>query len=877
MYAGTTDGALWMTRDSGQTWTALYSTKGKKDAEKKEESSDKSSDKSDEESSDKSVSEKDSPKSDSKKDALTGVWVGQMISDRFPEGQAPPITFTIKLEDGKVTGALEGRRGSQEFDTASFDSDSGELNISIEGRRGSREYTATVKGEKMTGQMSSDRFEVDFEATRQRDPNNSDPAVDRADAGNVLLVSRTGFSAALLSGIISGGQENDDPISGTWNAVLENDQLPDGRIEVTIEMKMDKNNDITGTLESSRGEMEIVEGAYKPKTKSLYFVAENEQVTIDVEATLSGKGLAGDISINSGMLNAEFEATQASSSAAKVGQVAESESEKQEEARQDEQPVRERGFLGVQVTNTLEISSVVENAAAEKAGVQAGDKITSLGDKAVSSRDELIAGLRNVYAGDKLKLVVDRGGDGKSFELELGTAPQQAQAGRRNRPAVDRPEADRPNPAEQKAEEVASDEKQSSADDRVSGTWTGTMSSRQGERDLTITLVRKSDTEISGTYETSQGERDINEGKFDPKTNRLTLVADNDRFSLEFSGDVKADKFTGLLEFNRGQFEMEFEVERTEKPKTGIAKTESSGAKTSKEKPSGATLADLLPGPRWVSSLHASKFKSERCYVTFDGHRSNDDLPHLYVTEDYGKTWKSIRGNLPLTAGSARVLREDLENENLLYLGCEFGAWVSIDRGKTWTKFKNLPTVSVHEIAMHPTAGEIVAATHGRSLWVADVTMLRQVTPGKVTSNSELFKPRNVIKWRTGARRGSSGTRRFVGKNPSSSLSVAYSLGKNARTVELMITDINGETVKRFEELSTSKGVHQLSWDLRTAGARGRFGPRASVGEYLVNLRVDGENHVQRLTIENDPSTPSDAVAEDEELEFWLEAGFEDQ
>src|SRR5206468_10370086 len=74
-----------------------------------------------------------------------------------------------------------------------------------------------------------------------------------------------------------------------------------------------------------------------------------------------------------------------------------------------------------------------------------------------------------------------------------------------------------------------------------------------------------------------------------------------------------------------------------------------------------------LPGPRWVATLEASRFAEGRAYVAFDAHRSDDDEPYAYVTDDYGQTWKSVRGNLPW--GSTRVLREDLRNQNLLYVG----------------------------------------------------------------------------------------------------------------------------------------------------------------------------------------------------------------
>ena len=260
-----------------------------------------------------------------------------------------------------------------------------------------------------------------------------------------------------------------------------------------------------------------------------------------------------------------------------------------------------------------------------------------------------------------------------------------------------------------------------------------------------------------------------------------------------------------------------------------MAGGQTAASNDSDEQPSGRTLADLLPGPRWVSSLHASKFKAERCYVSFDGHRSNDDDPYVFVTENFGKTWRSLRGNLPLQAGSVRVVREDLKNENVLYLGCEFGAWVSIDRGETWTKFKNLPTVAVHEFAQHPTLDDVVAATHGRSLWIGDVSLLRQTNPGSRNENRKLFKPRDVIAWRTTARRGSSGTRKFVGENPSTNATIRYALGRNARSLELTIQNLKGEVIKRFDEIPTAQGLHSVDWNLRiegagrTRGARGRF------------------------------------------------------
>ncbi len=225
-----------------------------------------------------------------------------------------------------------------------------------------------------------------------------------------------------------------------------------------------------------------------------------------------------------------------------------------------------------------------------------------------------------------------------------------------------------------------------------------------------------------------------------------------------------------------------------------------------------------LQGPRWVATIEPSKYVESRAYVVFDGHRSNDDDPLVYVTEDFGKTWKSLKANLPW--GSSRCLREDTVNSNVLYLGNEFGAWVSLDRGKAWNKLgENLPTVAVHEFAQHPTNGEIVAATHGRSLWVLDISALRQVKADNLADKPALYEPSAVVRWRVEPSHGGT-NRRFMGENPARGAQIYYSLPKNAEKVELKIVDITGATLR---ELPTRKeaGLHVSPWDLRPEARRG--------------------------------------------------------
>ncbi|HEY7325997.1 MAG TPA: PDZ domain-containing protein [Gemmataceae bacterium] len=261
-----------------------------------------------------------------------------------------------------------------------------------------------------------------------------------------------------------------------------------------------------------------------------------------------------------------------------------------------------------------------------------------------------------------------------------------------------------------------------------------------------------------------------------------------------------------------------------------------------------------LPGPRCVASIEASRFEEGRAYVAFDAHRSDDDEPYVYVTEDFGKTWKSLRGNLPW--GSTRVLREDIENPNLLYLGTEFGAWCSLNRGQTWEHLNtNLPTVAVHEFAIHPTAGEIVAATHGRSFWILDVTALRQLTPQTLQADARIYRPATAVLYHTEPSRGQT-NRRFTGDNPPSGATIWYSLGKKASKASLKVLDVEGKLVRELTA-NTQPGLHKTVWDLRRAPARRGRGQQSqetsrpvAPGSYLIVLTVDGNEQKQALRVE---------------------------
>ena len=126
-----------------------------------------------------------------------------------------------------------------------------------------------------------------------------------------------------------------------------------------------------------------------------------------------------------------------------------------------------------------------------------------------------------------------------------------------------------------------------------------------------------------------------------------------------------------------------------------------------------------MPGPpteRSISRVECSPFAEGTAFVAVDRHRYDDPDPYLYKTEDYGRTWISLSDKLP-PGGHVQVVRTDSRNRDLLFVGTEFGLFVSLDGGATWTQLrKGLPPVAVHDLAIHPRDRELVIATHGRGL-----------------------------------------------------------------------------------------------------------------------------------------------------------------
>jgi photosystem II stability/assembly factor-like uncharacterized protein len=156
-----------------------------------------------------------------------------------------------------------------------------------------------------------------------------------------------------------------------------------------------------------------------------------------------------------------------------------------------------------------------------------------------------------------------------------------------------------------------------------------------------------------------------------------------------------------------------------------------------------------LPEQMWVSRIQASRHELPRVYAALSGYRWDNFRPMLYTSDDYGTTWQRIGLDLP--AEPINVVREDPQNPNLLYVGTDHGLYISLDRGQHFMAMKQgMPAAPVHDLVVHPRDNELVVGTHGRSIYVADVSQLQQLVDtilAKPVYVFELKKQRYSVAW----------------------------------------------------------------------------------------------------------------------------------
>jgi photosystem II stability/assembly factor-like uncharacterized protein len=285
----------------------------------------------------------------------------------------------------------------------------------------------------------------------------------------------------------------------------------------------------------------------------------------------------------------------------------------------------------------------------------------------------------------------------------------------------------------------------------------------------------------------------------------------------------------------------------------------------------GKNISGLPPNHMyWISRVDASHFDAGTAYVSVDGHRSDDLKPYIYVTRNYGQSFEGITGNLP-PYGNVQVIREDPKNRNLLYVGTEFGLYVSLDAGKSWEHMTNgYPTVRTDDILIHPRDNDLIVASHGRSVFVADdISPLQQMTAQVTGEEAHLFDVRPAIAYLNDQQHGQQvgGQRVFVGENAPRGTYISYYL-KNAPSgdVKISIADATGKSIRTIDG-TKQQGLNRVLWNLapnppegagRAGGPGGGGGGRGGAvqavdaGTYVVTLAVGGKTYTKPVSVLQD-------------------------
>jgi photosystem II stability/assembly factor-like uncharacterized protein len=272
-----------------------------------------------------------------------------------------------------------------------------------------------------------------------------------------------------------------------------------------------------------------------------------------------------------------------------------------------------------------------------------------------------------------------------------------------------------------------------------------------------------------------------------------------------------------------------------------------------------------LPKSSWVSGVEASRFAEGAVYAAFDNHASDDYANYLFRSSDYGQTWTSITGDLPAER-VVKAVHEDLKNPNLVYIGTEFGFFLTYDGGRHWIQLgSNLPTVPVNDFLVHPRDHDLVLATHGRGLWILDnIASLEELTPEVLASDAHVFSIEPAAMIRYANPKAHQGDMIFRGQNPPAGAIIDYYLKAEGGTPALTVHDASGMEIRRLDA-PARRGINRVVWDLRhepfmiamqgQSGRRGTTldGPFVVPGEYTVRLAVGGRTLEQRVRVSEDP------------------------
>jgi len=272
-----------------------------------------------------------------------------------------------------------------------------------------------------------------------------------------------------------------------------------------------------------------------------------------------------------------------------------------------------------------------------------------------------------------------------------------------------------------------------------------------------------------------------------------------------------------------------------------------------------------LPKNSWVSWVQASNFDAGTAFAAFDRHTFGDMAPYVYRTTDFGKTWTPLITSQDSKGvrGYAHVVKDDLVQKNLLFVGTEFGLFVSIDGGISWAQFKGsrFPSVAVRDLAVHPRDHDLVLATHGRGIWVIDdITPWRALTPELLNQEAAFVSARPVQQRIDANGGGASGAATFIGDNPPDAAVITY-YQKTRHLFGKLKLEVLDSTGRVIDTLPASKrpGLNRVVWSMhekpprvppavQIAGA-GTQGPRYLPGTYTVRMTKAGKVSETKITV----------------------------
>jgi hypothetical protein len=268
----------------------------------------------------------------------------------------------------------------------------------------------------------------------------------------------------------------------------------------------------------------------------------------------------------------------------------------------------------------------------------------------------------------------------------------------------------------------------------------------------------------------------------------------------------------------------------------------------------------------WVSTVEASRFDEATAYATFDRHTFGDMKPYAYKTTDYGKTWTALRVQESGVRGYAHVIKEDTVNPNLLFIGTEFGLWISVDGGQHWAQYKgsNFPAAAVRDIAVQARESDLVLATHGRGIWIIDdISPLRALTPELMSQEAALLPSRALQYFETFGG-WPEGSETFHGPGRPGDAQITYY--QRSRHIfgdlKIEIFDENGKLVDTVAG-SKHRGLNRASWSMHVkppavppaASVLGEAteGPRVLPGTYTVKMTKGDKVYTEKLNVAPDP------------------------